>query len=151
MSDPIDTGTQWGQYQIDFQMGRIHFHEVETMLPIGRSPFARVQYSVDGERQEMALRLDMDKQVFLDKTGDDDFDNRLSEVGAAAVCHYAAIAFDADGIYAVADRLEREGNDRGWWPPTIPSWRNAGPIERDEWISFVYDLVQTYKRAIGEA
>ena len=48
------------------------------------SPFAVVNYSVDGKKQELGLRLDLDKQVFLDKTGDprldDDLQNRAVDV-----------------------------------------------------------------------
>ncbi len=48
------------------------------------SPFAVVNYSVYGKKQELGLRLNLDKQVFLDKTGDprvdDDLQNRAVDV-----------------------------------------------------------------------
>jgi HSP20 family protein len=41
------------------------------------SPFAVVTYAVDGKMQELGLRLDLDKQVFLDKVGDPGVDDVL--------------------------------------------------------------------------
>lgn len=51
------------------------------------SPFAVVSYAIDGEKQELGLRLDLDKQVFLDRTGDPRFDDdrRSRAVGIADV------------------------------------------------------------------
>jgi hypothetical protein len=50
----------------------IEFLSVE--IPVGDdlySPFAWVHHTIDGETQEYALRLDTDKQVFLDHFYDD--------------------------------------------------------------------------------
>jgi HSP20 family molecular chaperone IbpA len=51
------------------------------------SPFAVVTYAVDGKVQELGLRLDLDKQVFLDKVDnprvDDVLRGRAADVGNA--------------------------------------------------------------------
>lgn len=57
----------------------IHFISAE--VPETRSPFAMIWYSCKGSRQEYALRLDVDKGVFLDhleNREDDEFIRRAA-------------------------------------------------------------------------
>lgn len=58
------------------------------------SPFAVVDYAVDGEKQELGLRLDLDKQVFLDKTGDPRIDDVLQNRAAEIVTLVAALKLE---------------------------------------------------------
>lgn len=39
-------------------------------MPLEPSPFALIRYSINGQEQRYGLRLDLDKQVFLDDLGD---------------------------------------------------------------------------------
>ena len=50
--------------------GNIQFLRAEISSR-SRSPFATVFYSIDGNEQEFFLRLDMDKQIFLDHFEDE--------------------------------------------------------------------------------
>ncbi len=43
---------------------------LDAEIPESRSPFAMIWYSLRGARQEYALRLDVDKGVFLDRLED---------------------------------------------------------------------------------
>jgi HSP20 family molecular chaperone IbpA len=60
------------------------------------SPFAVVSYSLDGKIQQLGLRLDLDKQVFLDEVGDPGVDDVLR--GRAV-----------DVVNAVARSLDQSG------------------------------------------
>ena len=48
-------------------------------VPETRSPFAMIWYSWKGERQKYALRLDVDKGVFLDHLEDSEDDEFIRE------------------------------------------------------------------------
>lgn len=61
------------------------------------SPFAIVTYAVDGKIQELGLRLDLDKQVFLDKVGDPGVDDVLRG-RAADVGNAVARSLDQSGM-----------------------------------------------------
>jgi hypothetical protein len=50
--------------------GSIEFLSAETS-GTGYSPFAIVRYAIDGQEQDLGLRLDLDKQVFLDHFDDE--------------------------------------------------------------------------------
>ena len=38
-----------------------------AVMPVTLSPFAVIHYAYDGKREELGLRLDLDKKVFLDQ------------------------------------------------------------------------------------
>lgn len=58
---------------------------LEAEMPVERSPFVLVHYTVDGKRQHWGHRLDLDKRAFLDSFEDGspseikDVADRLSE------------------------------------------------------------------------
>ena len=54
-------------------------------VPETQSPFAMVWYSFKGSRQEYALRLDMDKGIFLDHLEDKEDDEFIRRVAPKIV------------------------------------------------------------------
>lgn len=54
-------------------------------LPAQRSPFVRVYYNYKGHDEKFALRLDVDKQVFLDDLGNKEDDNFIREAAPKIV------------------------------------------------------------------
>lgn len=56
-------------------------------VPETESPFAMVWYSLKGRAQEYALRLDLDKQVFLDHL-DNNEDDRFVQQSAKKIADY---------------------------------------------------------------
>jgi len=61
----------------------IHFLRAEVPSPL--SPFVRVYYNYKGHDEKFALRLDVDKQVFLDDLGNKEDDNFIREAAPKIV------------------------------------------------------------------
>ena len=58
-----------------FRFGPVRL--LRAQVPDHPSPFVMLWYSLRGEEQPYALRLDLDKRVVMDTAGDEDADERL--------------------------------------------------------------------------
>lgn len=48
------------------------------------------------------------------------------------------------GLERAADKLDRIGRHYGWWPKTVPEWRNLDPIGKEEFLGLVDEIVHAY-------
>jgi hypothetical protein len=60
-----------------FSIGKTEL--LDVVIPMERSPFALIRYSIDGVRQSLGLRMDLDKRVLLDHLEDENSDRALTE------------------------------------------------------------------------
>jgi hypothetical protein len=55
----------------------IEFIRAEVAIGQYRSPFALVRYALQGVEQDLGLRLDMDKEAFIDHFDDDELESAI--------------------------------------------------------------------------
>ncbi len=48
---------------------------------------------------------------------------------------------DNESLERAADKLDRIGRHYGWWPKTVPEWRNLDPIGKAEFLGLVDEIV----------
>jgi hypothetical protein len=70
-------------------------------MPLERSPFALIRYSIDGQEPRYGLRLDLDKQVFLDYLGDSEKDAVIARAAPKIVAFLRAYLLK-EGLIAPA-------------------------------------------------
>lgn len=75
-------------YPTQTQPAFVYEVEINDPPPPGlqiQDPIVLIRYSLKGEEQEYGLRLDLDKQVFIDSLGDEEQDRVLKEMAPQTV------------------------------------------------------------------
>ena len=71
-------------------------------MPVEPGPLALIQYAVNGQEQRYGLRLDIDKGVFLDSSGDQEVDNAILPLAARLIVQYLRSYFLSQDTIAPA-------------------------------------------------
>jgi hypothetical protein len=51
---------------------------------------------------------------------------------------------DEKALEMAADKLEKNGRFYNWWSDTVPGWRKADPIGKEEFLTVVHEIVTAY-------